>query len=189
MTKPAKSPFELEAWTHFASQDLTLDQMGHYIHCREEGSSPTLALMFATQQGPGLVTDNTFMHGHCNGNQFEKTPWRGDYYRQVAKKAGFNITGKVYKPSLADFPGDPKAWVSGRGDVTRVAEERGWNVEGSVNVKGRKPGDFERKPVGVADDIVDAEVQQIIESTPEPIKDVGELRDKVRNKRKPHWAK
>src|SRR5271154_7062156 len=106
---------------------MTPAQQAHYDRCIAEGTSPVLAEMFALGQPPMSNTDREFLAGTENGRQFEGQEEVGDYYRQEATKAGVNTTGKVYKNGLARFPGDPEAWVSGRGDVQRVIEERGWN--------------------------------------------------------------
>lgn len=105
-----------------------------YEHMRDQGQSHSLAEMFAFQQPPGSNTDREFLHGHVNGNQFSNTPEIGDYYKKVTERLGGSTTGKVYKRSLAAFPGDPRAWVSGKDDVRKVCEERGWNCDGDVKV-------------------------------------------------------
>jgi hypothetical protein len=99
------------------------------------------------------MTDSVFLQGHCNGNQFAGMPYQGDYYRGVAKRQGQDTTGKVYLSGLAAYPGDPEAWVSGRGDAERICQKRGWGAQGAISVKAlpREPG----PPVRLADDIVD----------------------------------
>jgi len=154
-----------------------------------DGASDNLARMLALQSPPMSNTDREFLEGHCNGNQFADTPEIGDYYKSIAEQAGVDVTGKVYIPSLALFPGDPKAWVSDRGDVVRVAEERGMTVTGAVEVKGRQPELFE-PPVDVADDIVQEAVELRIQQKPELAEmDQGELFHQVKQEIKPHWAK
>ena len=161
-----------------------------YERMRRAGESHTIAEMLALQETPALTTDSTFLAGKCNGNQFEKTPHIGDYYRHVAESRGQNVKGKVYLRQLADYPGDPRAWVDGRGDVQRLCEERGDTCTGSVKVKGRSPGNRPSRPTALAEDIVEREVQDIIEDSPEPLKESrNELKEKVRAKRTPHWAK
>jgi hypothetical protein len=115
-----------------------------YYICIDNGCSPKLADMLASQTPPGAMTDNVFLEGHCNGNQFEKHQHIGDGYKRLAEQHGVNPKGKVYKPGLARFPGDPEAWVEGRADVERICRRRGWSCEGAVNVTpteaGRLPG-------------------------------------------------
>lgn len=148
-----------------------------YEAMRRDGQSHNIAEMLALQQSPAIQTDATFLAGHCNGNQFEKTPIVGDFYRTEAERAGVNTKGKVYKSSLAEYAGDPKAWVSGRSDIVKVAEERGWGVKGSVNVKldnTRKPMD----DIDVAPDLVHERVFHRAAANPDvmrrPYRDVFE---------------
>src|ERR1700676_3108092 len=107
---------------------------GWYVVCRMEGTSHALAEMFALRQPPMSNTDREFLQGHVNGNQFEGQDEIGDQFRKQAEAAGVNVQGKVYMGGLAAFPGDPEAWVGGRGDFQKVVEDRGWSCEGSVNV-------------------------------------------------------
>jgi hypothetical protein len=156
----------------------------HYEEARRNGTSHSLAEMFALGAAPTVQTDATFMRGTANGRQFQGNAEKfGDAYAKIARKRGQNVTGKKYLSGLARFPGDPEAWVDGRGDVQRVLEKRGWESEGSVNVKSRCP-EAPRPTIDVADDILNEEVQRIVESSPEPIKDRRELKEQVRQKRK-----
>jgi hypothetical protein len=83
-----------------------------------------------------LNTDNTFLEGHCNNNQMAAMhPTVAKRLADDAAAAGVNIKGKVYLSGLAAYPGDPHAWVSGKGDVQKVIERRNWNCDGSVKVK------------------------------------------------------
>lgn len=109
----------------------------HYEHCIKQGTSHSLALMFAHAQAPQSNTDREFLRGTENGRQFQGNPELGDEYRRVAESLGQNTKGKKYLSSLAEFPGDPKAWVDSRSDVQKVCEERGWGCTGKVNVKHR----------------------------------------------------
>lgn len=163
----------------------------HYCVCRDRGTPHGLAEMFAFQQPPMSKSDREMLQGHVNGSQFEKVPYVGDFYKEVARRAGVSTTGKVYLSQLANFPGDPRAWVSDRHDVQKVCEERDWSCDGMVSrkrVKDLTP------PVekDISDDIVNEEVASIMEESPgiavKPV-EVMDLKEKVRNKRKPHWSK
>lgn len=146
----------------FAS--LSTQQKRRYIYMRQEGQSHNIAMMLATQSFPGVRTDSTFNIGRCNGNQFESQPEMGDYYRKVAEEHGVSTTGKTYLAQLAEFPGDPMAWVSGRGDVLSVCRERGYDCDGAVKFKG---GDREPTPdVEIAEDLVSNEVDGLLEANP-----------------------
>ena len=157
----------------------------HYESCRRQGTSHSLALMFAERCPPMSNTDREFLEGRVNGNQFEGQEWVGDLYKKKAEAAGVSTTGKVYIAGLASEPGDPRAWVSGRGDVQAVCEERGWNCTGSVLVKGRE---HEVEKIALGEDIVAEGVQELQQQCG------GELRhedavEKVKAKKTPHWKK
>jgi hypothetical protein len=163
-----------------------------YDQMRVEGLSHNLAEMFALQAPPQIAgTDSVFLEGHCNGSQFDGQEWIGDMYQDEATKAGVNTKGKVYLGGLARYPGDPEAWVTSRGDVKRVCEERGWGCDGAVKVKAREAlGPPEE--VGLADDIVDNKVVEIMEHVPErerPYVDVRDLKEQVKDKMTPKWSK
>jgi hypothetical protein len=170
------------------SRDPSVQQ--HYERCRAEGTSHSLALMFALAQPPMSNTDREFLEGHCNGSQFGGSPAMGDAYKSIATSAGVDVTGKVYLSGLAEYPGDPRAWVSGRGDVAKVCEERGWNCQGSVNVKAARNDAPAGVPGGVADDILENEVEAVLATSERPEKeDRAGIKEQIRQKRKPHWSK
>jgi hypothetical protein len=162
-------------------------QQARYVAMRLDGTGHKLAEMFATQTSPGIMTDSVFLEGHCNGNQFEETPWVGDRYQREAAAAGVDVKGKVYMDGLAAYPGDPRAWVGGRGDVLRVAEERGYTVTGAVNVKGQSRQAEDDVPV--ADDIVWDRVMDKVEADPSvALRPKEEVFHETREEMKPHWA-
>lgn len=152
------------------------------------GTSATLAEMFAFQQPPGCVTDRELMFGQ--GEQFAKTPALGDYYRRQAARHGLtSVKGLKYHSGAASFPGDPEAWTDNRGDLKRVLEKRGWGSEGIVKTKLHVE---EPQRIGLDESLVQEEVNDIIETIPEadrPAVKRADLAEKVRNLRKPHWAR
>jgi hypothetical protein len=160
----------------------------HYEEMRMAGESHNLSEMLALRAPPMSNTDREFLQGHVNGNQFEGSEDIGDQYKREAEAAGVSTTGKVYLGGLAAFPGDPKAWVAGRGDFQKVVEERGWGCEGAVNVTAPQKAPI--PDIDVADDILDREVGEIVAAHPEGERiDKTDLKEQVREKRKPHWAK
>lgn len=112
---------------------MTRSQQKHYDLCLSQGTSPILAEMLALAQPPGCNTDNVFCADRKEEEQFKDRRVLG--FRKKAEKQGVSTTGKIYLGGLARFPGDPTAWVSGRGDIAKTCETRGWGAEGTVNVK------------------------------------------------------
>ncbi len=161
----------------------------HYVAAVLDGMSPLLAEMFAWQKPPMSNTDREFLEGHCNGSQWEGQEVVGDAYAAVAREAGVDPKGKVYLSGLARFPGDPEAWVDGRGDVQRICEKRGWACEGSVNVKHRDVGNAPVEDVDVADDIVEQRILEKVWDNPElAAMDKGELFHQAKEEIRPHWT-
>lgn len=148
----------------FCSSDQSVQ--AKYEEYRNSGVPHGMAQVLATRRFPRITTDSTFMKGKVNGNQFEKTPGLGDHYKQIAEKSGVSVTGKVYYPSLASFPGDPAAWISGRGDALALCKERGWSIEGDVTYKAPERSNEPTPSVGVADDIVERETQNVMSQDP-----------------------
>lgn len=145
-----------------------------------------LLRMLESGQPPHGVSDCTFMKDTANGRQFVGQEHIGDYYREVATAAGASTTGKKYLSGLARFPGDPEAWVDGRGDVERVLNQRGWGCEGTINLK---PRESLQPPVSgpeVADDLLDEYTAEITSMQPNPhLVDTADLREQVKDRLKP----
>ncbi|HUU84203.1 MAG TPA: hypothetical protein VM243_11935 [Phycisphaerae bacterium] len=157
-----------------------------YEQMRAAGESHNIAEMLATRQAPRSVTDREFLSGECSGNQFVGDEKTGNRYRAIAEAAGVSVTGKVYKGSLARFPGDPKAWVNGRGDVKRRCIEENWSCDGMVTHRATPR---QAPSVPLAQDIVDQHVTQKILDDPSQASRRTELEAEVREKHTPHWHK
>lgn len=143
--------------------------------------------MVLSGQAPRANSDREFLMGKCNGNQFEGMERLGDHYRRVAEAHGQDVHGKVYLSGLARFPGDPEAWVSGKGDVENVLDRRGWGAEGAVS----RPVTNVAPPanVAVAPDIVEDKVDEILSGVEDPGRvDREDLAEQVTDRLKPHWA-
>lgn len=144
----------------------------HYELCRQNGCAHALAEMLATRTFPGTKgTDRSFMQGRMHqtgGQQFEHLPqWMGQEYVRKALAAGVNPTGKWYSGGLARFPGDPKAWVDGLSDVKRVAEERGAEVSGAIDIPAPSGQEVAPRPYRVAPDILQARVAEAVAENPD----------------------
>ena len=143
----------------------------HYRTCIRRGSSPRLAELFALRQAPGLNTDATFLAGRGTlQDQFKGDEIVLDQITKTAKRHGYNPNANdVYISSLAQFPGDPKAFVpptNAKGHVRKVCEDRGWSCHGSVNVKGTAKNDDPGEGIKLADDLAEANVKRMVKKDP-----------------------
>jgi hypothetical protein len=154
-------------------------EQGSYVAMRLDGLSHAFAEMLATQSPPMSHSDREFLEG--TGEQFAKCPHMGNYYRHVAEQHGKNVKGHVYMSSLAAFPGDPEAWITGRGDAKALCEKRGWECDGSVKVKGVKR-EVDTK-YRVADDIVAEKAADLVMAG--AVSDPGEAMHVAREKLSP----
>lgn len=115
----------------------------------------------AEGRAPSCVSDTTRFPGHLQGGGQFSNPAVRRAYMAKARAAGVNPNGKVYYSSLAAFPGDPAAWHDSKASQEKLLTARGWEAEGDVKVKGRDgPAP---KPIRLADDIVQARVEEELE--------------------------
>ena len=117
-----------------------------YQGCIERGESALLAEMLALQQAPRGMTDDVFFSGIGTlSDQFAGGDGPAQLEAMIANCQAHGHTpnyNDYYVGSIAEFPGDPKAFVprsGGRAHVKQVLEEKGWStIDGSaVTVKGR----------------------------------------------------
>ena len=154
------------------------DAFIRYIRMRfDDKQSHNMALMLATRTFPGVKSDKIF-----NENRFSSDAGKNGHeqmwLRQQAEAAGVSTNGMYYMRGLADFPGDPSAWVGGRSDVLRIAREKNMTVHGYVEHKGdqRDLPENDNK-YHVADDIIDAETDDIVSWNP---KEFAPIREQIR---------
>lgn len=153
-------------------------------HANRAHLDDRLQEMFSSGRGPYLQTDSVYLEGVDNEDFYQK---------RLARQHGVAVTGKRYISQLARFPGDPQAFVSGRGDIQKICEQRGWGCEGAVKVKKQGP---KKEPVfggnDVADDILNEQVDKIVAQEPAAkrhLVDRRELKEQVRDKLKPRKKK
>lgn len=134
----------------------------HYYECRKQGCSHKLAEMLACQSAPALDTPTTFINGIQDNMQNEHDPY-AQFAIQRAREAGVNTRGARYCHQLATEMGDPKAWITSKDDVKKIAERNGQSVSGwGLNYKAPEYEVPEpAKQYMVANDIVDAEFRRL----------------------------
>lgn len=150
--------------------DCTCDVPEHalpdYLENRVMVGTPhKLALMFACQTPPMSNTDREFLQDT-------------------------HETGKKYISQIARFPNDPRAWVTGKSDLQRICEQENWGCEGLLNVKATDMGYKPPDRIGLDPVLLEEYTQRAINNDPGLAeKPREEVREKVRNRIQPHWAK
>jgi hypothetical protein len=142
--------------------------------------------MLESGKAPSARTDREFLMGHCCGNQFEGQEYLGDHYARIAKANNVDITGRVYMGSLARFPGDPEAWVSGKGDAEAILDKRGWGAEGMINRPVKNVAEPEKVAVdpSLVQDEVDLIVEEMVPDGERQLVDRVNLAEQVFNRKK-----
>jgi putative FmdB family regulatory protein len=98
-----------------------------------------------------IETDATvYSTKRTDGHQFSSEAMR-NFYLGKARAAGINPTGKTYDYQLANYPGDPRAWIGSDSDLRQVLEERGWGSKGKVKVGAKHDGPGERPKGGLSE--------------------------------------
>lgn len=91
--------------------------------------------MLAAGSPPMSNTDREFLEGRNDNQQQATLGMFAEQFKAQAVAAGVSPKGKVYQSGLAQFPGDPQAWVSDRADVARRCAELNYGCEGAVSAK------------------------------------------------------
>ncbi len=106
------------------SEHPTLQQA--YERMRKRGQSHNIAEMLALRQTPPIRTDATLLaavNGAKEDFSFEQDNIHSKAVVKTAKRLG--VHPKQYQPTLADYAGDPKAFIpndNARGHLKRVAQ-------------------------------------------------------------------
>ncbi len=161
-----------------------------YLHMIDKGESPMLAEMCALQQAPQINTDDTWFAAFGDLEDQFKGDARG--LKQItdsAQQHGYKpMPSDVYYHGLAEFPGDPKAFIAQahgvKTHIRTVCEERGCASKGLVNVKAREPETDPLDVSFVADDISDRIIKGWEKEDPDITRKASlrELREEVNYK-------
>jgi hypothetical protein len=126
--------------------ELSKENRKVYDASRKSGASHRFALMCALQQAPASRTDSDYFRKHPSlAKQFEGRAGQADltYRLKQAKAHGYTPNpNSYYDASLADFAGDPKAWIGpseGRGKVEAVMEARKVKAAKRAEQKAKEP--------------------------------------------------
>jgi len=141
-----------------------------YVQMRLDGQNHAFAEMCALRQPPGAMADGEFFRDQGTlADQFKGDEAKLEHITAVAKSQGYTPTpNDVYMPGLADYPGDPLAFVpptGGRHHIKKVCEEKNLECSGQVNVKR-----VEKEPsrnVPLAEDLVQEAVADMHVTDPD----------------------
>lgn len=162
-----------------------------YTRLRREGTGHRLADTLASQQFPGLETEDTFWSGYRHFSEVYGESYANAVRQELARK-GCNLSaGDEYLPEMAQEFGDPNAVISrangGRARIREFCRERGLACEGAVNCDSRPP---DRDPFGddskpaLAEDLVQDCIETFTKEDPDAAAKMshGELREAVIDK-------
>ncbi len=167
-----------------------------FQECIMNGETPKLAEMLALRSAPAVTsaTDRLFKFNRGD-DDLEKHPELYKAYASRLLAMGGSTAGKKYFPSLAEDVGDPRAWIStdanGESEIRQLCAERGYSIRGAVNQSSGTRVEHDND-YGLADDIVDDEVHDLMAADPDKgrtFKARQELREQVRQKHGPHYAR
>jgi hypothetical protein len=151
------------------------------------GDDARFSAMLAARRGPALRTDTAHL-GKLHDRSFGENDPTARLYLNAARAAGVNPKGKYYCPSLAEYSGDPEAWIETKGDAIRVAKKKGMRLRISGEVVYDPPQTSDPvdpgAPYEVADDIVHEAVCEKIAADPQIAEAPGaveELHEQVKS--------
>ena len=150
--------------SEFPKISVNPNVQARYERLRANGEAHGMAEVLATGCFPATKTDREFWSGRWEAGG-GLHPAEFEHHKALAEAAGVSVTGKVYCRGLADYPGDPTAWVGDRGDVLRVAKEKSLRVSGAVEYDPGEREPMRDAPLGA--DIIENEVRGIMAHHPD----------------------
>lgn len=117
-----------------------------------------------TGQFPGVQTDTAF---HANRGSLLKQlsgdeAWAKKLAQTAKKNGGVITSDHTYISQLAEYPGDPKAFIppgEGRGYIKKLCEARGKSVTGAVEYEAPKR-DIPKRKTRLAEDLVQSQMRR-----------------------------
>ena len=145
----------------------------------------SFADMLESRRPPQAQTDREFFQGRkLLGDEFDGDDRMLDLVVSNARKHGYNPNPTdVYSPGLARFIGDPLGFVpatGGRSHIKKVCEMTGRSCTGAVEYTA--PAKPDPKPVRLAEDLVQKQMQEYIADNPDLGRDLPKLREEVIDK-------
>lgn len=123
--------------------DSDREVQSRYEAMRRQGQSHNMAEMLAYRQAPNSRTDDDFFRGVGTLDKQIGDPeaiYINDVTQRHLRETGHAPNpNHIYMQGLAQYPGDPRAFVASAGEAKRRAEELNVSVEGFVNHKASEP--------------------------------------------------
>lgn len=132
------------------------------------------AAMLCLQAPPGVQTTDSFWAGRKSwvqvfGEDYANRVRQGLAARGINLKPGDEYMPELVRPGYGPKNPDPEAIVpfgGARSYIKRLCEQRGWAVEGAVNVKHREPDSDPHKKVKMATDLVRQKAKLLVDKNP-----------------------
>jgi hypothetical protein len=166
-----------------------------YVDCLDRGQSESMAEILTMQQAPGLRTEaseiaarNQSRGGNTLADQFSGAENLLEYRVAQAKRQGYtpNATD-YYDSSVARFPGDKRAWLSGKqsaGDVRRDIASHGGGMMKGGDVTLSPNTDVAPTPPKKLNERIVSRIEQKMVADDPSLKEMDrmELRESIKDK-------
>lgn len=135
--------------------------------CGNQQECPTCDCLCSREFVPVAVVSDTSLFssdrlGKIDGGRDNSLI--GEHYMAMARRAGVNPNNKQYISQLADYSGDPEAWVDSRADMVRVAKKKGLNIDDGIARHRCEPG--ERPKGGISQELAEKFARKIMRENP-----------------------
>ena len=125
-------------------------------------------------------SDRAYLEGQVINHGLGDSPrWLADRYVAQAKRAGIDITGKIYRSGLADGrgPADPEAWVGSGDDFLGVCKRRHKSAVGLLNYQAEPQPEPETVPL--SEQAISELVPRYLAEDPDWARKPRELREHI----------
>lgn len=156
------------------------DAQAIYFNSVANGTSPQMAIGFATRQAPSMKGSDRTLNQTQRRRMERMNPENRKAIVEIAEKAGIRTHGKFYVGGLGRY-NDPGAWVSTYDDAIATCRRKNLTAESIVYHKGT-PEEPKKKALG--DDIVqdfvqkelaaDPKLQEKVKKNPKKIQEIKE---------------
>lgn len=163
-------------------RELHPDAQSIYFNAIANGTTPQLAIAFATKQSPVYKGSDRTLNQTQRRHMMGMSAMNRERIVQIAEKAGIRTHGKFYVGGLGRY-NDPAAWVSTYDDALDSCKKKNLTADGIVYHKGHEVPPPPRKALAddlvnefVADELKNPKTAEQVKANP---KKLNEVREKV----------